>query len=324
MPNHLIINKCIGDIMKGSFNRRFHRVVEGDQEQVDFVTGSNIRMWRNNNDITYSMHWHSALEIVTPITETYTIAISDKVYELVPGEIIVIPPGELHETRSPGIGERYICLFDISNIAKIPSMASILNVFNSPFLISKNTAPEIVRPCIECINRMAEIYYSEGTTWELRMYSELLVFFSIIGDHKLDKIITVPTKIKSKQKEYIEKFNALFAYIDAHFADDLSLEFAAEYTGYSKYHFTRLFKQFSNTTFYDYLCIRRIKIAEELLINPDFSITEVAIRSGFPSIATFNRLFKKIKNCTPSEYRELREKNTFKVLNGTNAESWNQ
>ena len=161
---------------------------------------------------------------------------------------------------------------------------------------------------------MAEIYFAEEPMWELRMYADILNFFAIISQDRLDKMMTIPSKVGNKQKEYLDKFNSLFTYIDEHYTDDLTLEFAADLTGYSKFHFTRLFKQFSNTTFYDYLCFKRIKVAEELLINPSLSITDVAIRSGFPSISTFNRLFKKLKNCTPTEYRELRERNTFEKI----------
>ena len=92
-------------------------------------------------------------------------------------------------------------------------------------------------------------------------------------------------------------------YIDEHYMEDLNLEDIAESIGFSKFHFSRLFKQYTNFTFCDYLCYRRIKVAEELLAMPDLSITEVALQAGFPSISTFNRLFKQHKNCTPSEYR---------------------
>jgi len=297
-----------------SFNRTYHREVEGDREKVDFVRGSNVRLWRNDISRSFECHWHSAVEIVSPITNIYTIAIHNKKYVLHPGEIIVIPSGELHETIAPEEGERYICLFDLDCISKIKSFSSILPFFTSAIIINNETAPSIVSECLEILDRLAEIYFTEKPMWELKMYSEILNFFAIIGQDRLENMMTVPAKVGSKQHEYIEKFNQLFTYIDAHYADDMSLQFAADLTGYSKYHFSRLFKQFSNTTYYEYLRFKRIKVAEELLINPSLSITDVAIRSGFPSISTFNSLFKQLKNCTPSEYRMLRERNTFEKV----------
>ena len=297
-----------------SFNRTFHREVEGDHERVDFVRGSNVRMWKNDITRGFETHWHSAVEIISPITNVYTVAIHDKKYVLNPGEIIVIPSGELHETIAPESGERYICLFDLDCVSRIKSFSSILPFFTSAIIINQTTAPGIVDRCLKIIDNLAEIYFTEEPMWELKMYSEILNFFAIIGQNRMENMITKPSKIGNRQKEYIEKFNALFTYIDSHYTEDLTLEFAADLTGYSKFHFTRLFKQFSNTTFYDYLCFKRIKVAEELLINHSLSITDVAIRSGFPSISTFNKLFKKLKNCTPSEYRELRERLTFETV----------
>ena len=46
-------------------------------------------------------------------------------------------------------------------------------------------------------------------------------------------------------------------------------------------------------------------LAERLLIDPNLSITEAAMRSGFVSLATFNRLFKTYKKCTPTEFKNL-------------------
>ena len=58
-------------------------------------------------------------------------------------------------------------------------------------------------------------------------------------------------------------------------------------------------------SYHEYLTQKRIAHAEQLLIEPNLSITEVAMRSGFNSLSTFNRIFKAAKNCTPSEYKNL-------------------
>ncbi len=77
--------------------------------------------------------------------------------------------------------------------------------------------------------------------------------------------------------------------------------------GFSKYHFTRLFKNFTGTSFYKYLNKKRIEHAEKLLVDPELSITEVALQSGFSSLSAFIRMFKLIKDCTPTEFRNLYE-----------------
>lgn len=79
----------------------------------------------------------------------------------------------------------------------------------------------------------------------------------------------------------------------------------ANIAGFSKYHFARIFKQVMNISCYDYLINRRLMCAEKLLIEPDLSIMQIAMKSGFSSLATFNRVFKAKNHCTPKEYRFL-------------------
>lgn len=121
----------------------------------------------------------------------------------------------------------------------------------------------------------------------------------------MDADTLFPTVRASKQKEYIEKFNMIFDYIDKNYTEDLSLDTVSSVAGFSKFHFSRLFKQFTDISFYDYLNQRRVRAAENLLLDPDIPITVIALQSGFSSISTFNRVFKCFKECTPSEFKEL-------------------
>ena len=95
------------------------------------------------------------------------------------------------------------------------------------------------------------------------------------------------------------------SYINDHCTEELTLDTVAARAGFSKYHFTRLFKQFTNVSFYKYLNQKRIENAERLLTNPQMSVTEVSLASGFSSLSSFIRMFKLVKGCTPSEYRAL-------------------
>ena len=85
----------------------------------------------------------------------------------------------------------------------------------------------------------------------------------------------------------------------------MSLDDAANLAGFSKYHFTRLFKDFTGYSFYKYLNKKRIEHAERLLIDPEVLITEAALQSGFSSLSSFIRMFKIIKGCTPTEFRNM-------------------
>lgn len=84
-----------------------------------------------------------------------------------------------------------------------------------------------------------------------------------------------------EEKEYMENIMSACNYINQHYNEQLSLENIAEISGFSKFHFTRIFKQCMGMTFYEYLNQKRISKAEELLSTTSQSITEIAMNSGF-------------------------------------------
>ena len=86
----------------------------------------------------------------------------------------------------------------------------------------------------------------------------------------------------------------------------LLLEIKNEYlSSSSKFYFSRLFKQFTNVSFYKYVNQKRIEKAAEMLTEPNISITNVALSCGFESLSSFIRMFKIVKGCTPTEFRNM-------------------
>ena len=102
-----------------------------------------------------------------------------------------------------------------------------------------------------------------------------------------------------------EGITAAMGYINSHFREELSLDDVAEFAGFSRYYFSRSFKKQTGYSFKDYLCQKRLQVAMDLLIRSNCSMRDVAIESGFGSVATFNRVFREKKGCTPTQYRAI-------------------
>jgi AraC-like DNA-binding protein len=281
------------------------RTLENDFEIIEYQNNSTIRIWCNDQIFGYEPHWHTALEIIMPVENYYEVIITRTTYRVLPGQVLVIPPGEMHQLIAPDNGKRFIFQFNILNITKLKGFTGIQALLTQPLYITPNTYPEIYDEIYQLLMQMRNEYFSTNDYRELAIYSLLINFFVAFGRNHLNTIGIFPNVHIYKQKEYVQKFNTVLDHIDAHYMENLSLDDIASFIGFSKYHFTRLFKQYTNSTFYDYLIYTRIKVAEGLLTAPDLSITEIALQSGFSSISTFNRTFKQQKNCTPSEYRAL-------------------
>lgn len=274
-----------------------------NQEEVEFHNASTVRIWFNEQSESYPSHWHTAMEILMPVDNYYDVNINNEHFHVMPGEVLVVPPGELHELIAPKEGKRFVFLFDITLITKLKGFSGIQSLLAQPLYITPESYPQIYEDIYQILIQMRNEYFNKNEYAELTIYSLLLNFFVKFGYNRINTETLFPNVRLYKQKEYVQKFNNLMDYIDEHYMEDLNLEDIAVSIGFSKFHFSRLFKQYTNFTFCDYLCYRRIKAAEELLAKPDLSITEISLQAGFSSISTFNRLFKQHKNCTPSEYR---------------------
>lgn len=284
------------------------RILEGIYEKVDYQYNTSILLHINNEDENYPVHWHTAIEMIMPIDNIYTVVIQKTSYVLNEGDILIIPPGELHELNAPETGLRRILLFDFSLISNLWGFSNILSVINQPRLINPATAPDIHYQLQSIFDQITSEYLSKNTLREAAIYSLIIQMFVLTGRKFMNTENIFPDVKVNKQREYIEKFNVIFDYINMNYTEDITLDKISDVAGFSKFHFSRLFKKFTDMSFYDYLNQRRVKEAEKLLLNPELSITEVAMRSGFSSIATFNRVFKGFKECTPTEFKNLYRK----------------
>ncbi len=281
------------------------RSVSGSREYVDYIAESHLRIWYNTQTEGYANHYHNAMEIIVCAENQYIITTNSSTYTLDPGDILIIPPYMLHELYSKPSGARFIYLIDIDMLRCFQDYKALSPAFIEPYLCTAASRPEIYRKVYDALMQMANLYFSHQVFWEISIYSVLLELFSTIGiNHYLQNTDASIEDTADKQSENYMLFSNLLNFIDTHYADDLTLEQAAEYIGFSKYHFTRLFKQHTNTTFHNYLCYKRIQAAQSLLTeDKNRPITEIAFCSGFNNLTTFNRCFSKYTSCSPTEYR---------------------
>lgn len=97
-------------------------------------------------------------------------------------------------------------------------------------------------------------------------------------------------------------------YIARHFAEEIRLEQMAEMVGMTPEAFSRFFHQRSGRTLSDYILDIRIGSAARMLVDSATSIAEICYDCGFNTLSNFNRVFKRKKGCSPSEFRENYQK----------------
>ncbi len=279
--------------------------LNGIFETVNYKQGTSLKLYNNDEYEDYPAHWHVALEIIMPTSNTYTVEIPDRTVELREGDIAFICPGCVHTLYAPEKGKRIIFQPDVASLRFMPDVDAMLTILSPMTVFTPEEHPNIHGPLHDLILRIRDEYLSGNSFYEVKVYADFLDILSVIGKgYSISKDKELADS-RGRKEEYIEKFIYICNYIGEHCAEELTLEDIAEMSGFSKFYFSRLFKQFTGVTFLKYVNQKRIALAETLLTEPNNSVTDVAVNCGFSSLSAFIRMFKIIKGCTPTEFRNM-------------------
>ncbi|MGN0616817.1 AraC family transcriptional regulator [Ruminococcus flavefaciens] len=277
--------------------------LSGEYETVEYENQRFVMLYDNDEIEEYPTHWHNAVEVIIPLHNGFTVTVGGTDYHLNEKEIIIIPPGELHSMPAQE-GRRIIFQCDNSIISDIPALEALLPVFSEAFYITPNDSKELYILSRKSILDIYSEYYSKSTLADVKIYLCLINMITAVREYQLTQAADAFAG-ETAGREDSKKFNMVMKYINQNYMFEIPLEKIADIAGYSKYHFSRIFKKYNNVSYIQYINGKRIKAAERLLIDPALSVTEVAMRAGFSSLTTFNRAFKKAKNCTPTEFKTL-------------------
>jgi AraC family transcriptional regulator len=109
--------------------------------------------------------------------------------------------------------------------------------------------------------------------------------------------------IEPAQRLTPKQMKRVMDYVQTYLSEDLSLESLAEQTGFSAYHFARLFRQTTGESPHQFVLRQRIERAQRLLKQTDMPLAQVAIESGFANQSHFTQAFKRYLGLTPRAYR---------------------
>src|SRR3954468_8852404 len=91
--------------------------------------------------------------------------------------------------------------------------------------------------------------------------------------------------------------------MDRRFSEPLDLDRLAAHAGFSKFHFSRVFKDAYGETPANYLTRRRVERAKDLLRSANLTVTEVCMLVGFSSLGSFSSRFSELGGLSPSAFQ---------------------
>lgn len=243
----------------------------------------------------YPIHRHEELELVFVQDGSVCVWCNGKQYVANKGDVCIFAPFGMHSftcSSRQSVTLRGV-VFNFRQAAKhnaFDASKRFASFFNGaeicPVVKGDENGADVVRDCVE------QVFAS---SFDVDCVADCLekVFVTLSAKPSSDGSSVADQKRFHAARQAID-------YIGVHYAEKFSIAQLAQACGYSEFYLMKLFKQLVGVTVVDYVNCVRLFHAEELLSTNGFA--EVAKRVGYDNVSYFNRQFKRLYGCTPTQF----------------------
>ena len=244
---------------------------------------------------TIEFHAHDFLELYLFLDGSVTYYIEDQVYDLCPGDLLIIPPGRMHRpviANERAAYERMVLWVELDYIARIDSAAGELQAALRGIGANGYRVPLRGDDLIFAASLFRRIVKMERggvfTSSAIRLYlKDAFEAYSLVEKEARRETAVIPQVIR---------------YLTEHFREPLRLDDLAARFFISKSYLNRHFKAYTNATVYAYLMALRITHARRML-REGATAAEAGRECGFSDYSTFYKAFKAQTGITPQEFK---------------------
>lgn len=262
-----------------------------------------ISFCENSKSGVCPIHFHDEIELLMIKKGEIICTVGGREYDLLEGDVAFINSRIPHATVTMNGTSSSLVQINLDAFEKDSNkkyLSRFINSNENDILIfksqDKNTS--MLREYLE--NMIAEYKIKESA---YDIYIKANIYNVLAFLYRNNVLIDAGCYFDLKT---IEKVMPALEYANNHFGSQISLKAVSSILNLDQYYFCRLFKKATNSTFTEYLNFVRVCNAEKLLTETTKNIMEVSLDVGFTSVSYFNRTFKKIRNCTPTNYRKIK------------------
>jgi AraC-like DNA-binding protein len=260
---------------------------------------------RNKKVFDYPIHYHPEYELNLIYNgKGVKRFVGDSVEEISDIELVLVGPNLQHS---------WICKDILKDDAHEVTIQFHQDLFHEDLLSKK-----IMKPIKDMFRRSSHgILFSKKTSFTL--YQKISNLSKFEGIDYFVEFLTILQELAISDEQVLlsnyivedkdmafnsDRMTLIYDYVQKNFHNKIMLDEVSQLVNMSNVSFNRFIKKRTGKTFVDYLNANRISHAAIQLIESDDSVSQIAFDCGFNNIANFNRVFKKMKNCTPSEFRK--------------------
>ena len=253
-------------------------------------------------------HWHDEMELIL-VSEGESVVMSgSEKYLIKKGNGIFINSGILHAAWKQGEGG---CRFHSTVFHPRLVGAGADSVYWQKYLqplledgsFGSFYLDETIswhKDILDSLERgwQSGVLESPGYEFEVRDALSRIIF--LLNTHRTATGNTLSEKFLRDE----ERMKVMLQYIQAHCGEEMNVNQIADSASVSVSECLRCFHSTIGVTPIQYVLQYRIQLASGLLISTSQKIADIGVQCGFQDMSYFARIFKKMKGCTPSEYRK--------------------
>ncbi len=249
------------------------------------------------------LHHHDFHEIYFLISGDVTYTIESRQYRVMPGDLLLISPQELHQIcirQDMADYERFVLWVDPQLLGRISTSLSDLTRNLGPNRQRQGNLLRLKPEDSSHVQKLLEQLWQES---ENEGYGSDLLRQSL-----LTQLLVTINRLAANPGGHFEEVthssravSAVVDYINLHYSEPLSLDMLSELVYVSKYHLSHEFNRQVGTSVYRYIQKKRLLIARQLLAQGKRP-NEVYSICGFTDYAGFYRAFRAEYAISPREY----------------------
>jgi AraC-like DNA-binding protein len=246
----------------------------------------------------FPLHWQQRNELLYILKVTINAEINGKAWNAKQSDIISVDTGLMHG------------FFDSStdSIVRIFQFGSEIfdETFSTPIFsqhpLISSTQTHLHSRLESLLMEIDNEYRQQDTGFKLLIKAKLYEISALLlRNIPLEPISNTLCLHKKNNTQLLER---IFSCIYKHHENPaFMLDNAANDVGLSKFYLTRFLKEQTGQSFHEHLTRIRVRAAQKHLAGSDTPVTEVAYLCGFPSLASFNRTFRRYTGVCPSLYQ---------------------
>jgi len=302
-------NKYIRDNYKDIEKMQIH--TEENQKEIKehgtyaFPVNVSLEKIQNYEQDSFLWHWHPEIELTWVMEGRVEYHVNDQTYIFTEGDALFVNANTLHSGNRIGkktcsyisvtFHPRFLYGYESSILqTKYVNFITDNDEWGSLYLPRTTKSGKAVAGDIQ---KIYELYLDPPEDYELQVH--LLLTHAWIQLYEQFKALPAPAR---KPRPNFKRLREIIAYLEEHYAEEISLDDVAASAHICKSECCRFFKKHMHMTIFEFLMYLRIQNSLPLLKEGE-SVTKVADMVGFSSPAYFGQIFKRYMKCTPREWK---------------------